>query len=164
MVAAPAAVVPASASSHPATLQSVPSAMTVTAGERMVVIGPPVTTQGNEIRRAPDGLFYVTAIVNGAPVRFLVDTGATVIVLTREDARRAGLGVEDADFSASAQTANGQTSMAKVTLDEVVVGETRKQALSGAVVRENLAVSLLGQSWLSQLASLTISGDRMLFN
>lgn len=131
---------------------------------RMVVIGPPATERGNEVRRSADGLFYVNAIVNGAPVRFLVDTGATVIVLTPEDARRAGVSVESSDFSASAETANGRTSMARVTLDEIVVGATRTRALGAAVVQGNLPVSLLGQNWLAQLSSITISGDRMLLN
>jgi len=131
---------------------------------RMIVIGPPVTAQGNEVRRSADGLFYVNAIVNGAPVRFLVDTGATVIVLTPDDARRAGVGVESGAFSASAETANGRTSMARVVLDEVVVGATRTRALGAAVVQGNLPVSLLGQNWLAQLGSVTIAGDRMLLN
>jgi aspartyl protease family protein len=131
---------------------------------RFVIVGPARTAAGNEIRRAGDGLFYVMAIVNGAPVRFIVDTGATVVVLTPDDARRAGIAVEQADFSASAQTANGRAAMARVRLAEIVVGTTRKEAVEAAVVGEGLAVSLLGQSWLSKLDSMTIQRDRMLLN
>lgn len=129
-----------------------------------VIIGPPVTERGNEISRAADGLFYVTAIVNGAPIRFLVDTGATTIVLTAADAERAGIRPDEGAFSATAETANGRTNMARIVLDEVVVGGTRSHALGAAVVKDRLPVSLLGQNWVARLSSLTISGDRLSFN
>lgn len=129
---------------------------------RLVLFGPPRAADGShEITRAADGLFYVTAIVNGAAVRFLVDTGASIVVLRPEDARNAGIAIGEDGFTASASTANGKTAMARVTLDEVVVGDTRSQGVEAAVVRNNLPVSLLGQSWLSRLGSLTISGDRL---
>lgn len=130
--------------------------------QRLVIFGPPRSADGgHEILRSPDGLFYVTAIVNGAPVRFLVDTGASIVVLRPEDARSAGVIVEEDGFTATAHTANGRTAMARVRLGEIVVGDTRSTDVEGAVVRQNLAVSLLGQSWLSRLGSLTISGDRL---
>jgi aspartyl protease family protein len=129
----------------------------------LVIFGPVATPQGNEIGRAADGLFYVTAIVNGAPVRFIVDTGATTVVLTREDARRAGITLDDQHFDASAQTAAGNTAMARIVLQDVVVGNKRTRAVDAAVVRADLPVSLLGQNWLSKLDSLTITGDRLLF-
>lgn len=127
-----------------------------------VVIGPSQTERGSELVRAGDGLFYVTGIVNGAPVRFLVDTGASTIVLTAEDAARAGFKPGQDHFADSADTANGRTQMARVTIDDLAVGQVRSRQISAAVVRDGLGVSLLGQNWLSQLASLTISGDRMI--
>lgn len=131
---------------------------------RMIVIGPPATSSGSEVIRSSDGLFYVTAIVNGVPIRFLVDTGASMIVLRPEDARRAGVQMKEDAFRHTADTAGGKTAMAKVMLDEVIVGGTTQRALNAAVVRHDMPVSLLGQNWVAQLASLTISGDRMLFN
>lgn len=133
------------------------------AASGMVYFGPPVTPQGSEVRRAADGLFYVMAIVNGAPVKFLVDTGATIVVLTPEDARRAGVALDEKHYSSSAETANGRTAMARVTLNEMIVGNKHTQAIDAAVVQGNLPVSLLGQNWLAQLNSITISGDRLLF-
>lgn len=133
------------------------------ASPAFIVIGRPAPTDSNELNRSGDGLFYVDAMVNGAPVRFLVDTGASVVVLRSDDAQRAGIMVDAREFSENAETANGQAAMARVTLDEVMVGSVRSEALSAAVVRDGLSVSLLGQNWLSQLASLTISGDRMIF-
>jgi len=131
-------------------------------GSQWVVIGPSQTERGNELVRAGDGLFYVTGSVNGAPVRFLVDTGASTIVLTAEDAARAGLKPGQDHFADNADTANGRTQMARVTIDDLAVGQVRSRQISAAVVRDGLGVSLLGQNWLSQLASLTIAGDRMI--
>lgn len=132
--------------------------------KRLILLGPPTTPQGSEVRRAADGLFYVMAIVNGAPVKFLVDTGATMVVLTPDDARRAGVSPDEEHYNSSAETANGRTAMARVMLSEVVVGDKRTQAIEAAVVRYNLPVSLLGQNWLAQLNSITISGDKLHFN
>lgn len=130
----------------------------------VIVIAPPTTAAGSEIARSPDGLFYVTAIVNGAAIRFLVDTGASMIVLKPDDARRAGVWAEEDAFRHTADTAGGKTTMARVVLDDVVVGGTRRRALNAAVVRSGLPVSLLGQNWVAQLTSLTISGNRMHFD
>ena len=133
------------------------------APQRLVLFGPPLTPQGSEVRRAADGLFYVMAIVNGAPIKFLVDTGATIVVLTPEDARRAGVAPDETHYSSSAETANGRTAMARVTLNEMIVGTKHTQAIDAAVVQGNLPVSLLGQNWLAQLNSITISGDKQHF-
>jgi aspartyl protease family protein len=131
-----------------------------------VVIGSPAVEigRGNEVRRARDGLFYVTALVNGTAVRFVVDTGATVVVLSAADARRAGIALDRADFNAHAETANGRTAMARVKLDQVTVGNTRAEAIEAAVVNREMPASLLGQSWLSRLVSFTITGDKLVFN
>lgn len=138
-------------------------ASTASAPQRLVLFGPPLTPQGSEVRRAADGLFYVMAIVNGAPIKFLVDTGATIVVLTPEDARRAGVAPDETHYSSSAETANGRTAMARVTLNEMIVGTKHTQAIDAAVVQGNLPVSLLGQNWLAQLNSITISGDKLHF-
>ena len=170
---ASAAVVPAAAPLPGCALEPLPIQATIVrqadlpaandvAPSQWVVIGPSQTERGSELVRAGDGLFYVTGIVNGAPVRFLVDTGASTIVLTAEDAARAGLKPGEDHFADNADTANGRTQMARVTIDDLAVGQVRSRQISAAVVRDGLGVSLLGQNWLSQLASLTISGDRMI--
>src|SRR5690349_22838527 len=70
-------------------------------------------------RRARDGHFYVDADVNGARIRFLIDTGATFIALSPEDARTAGLRIFESDYTARTSTANGVTRVAPVTLRQV---------------------------------------------
>lgn len=133
-----------------------------------IVLAPPgklvdlsLTAKGEEIRRDPDGLFYITALVNGVRVRFLVDTGASIIVLTLNDAGRAGVLSAAPGFQDSAETAGGQTAMTRVKLARLVAGPAEQRDVDAAVVGDGLDVSLLGQSWLSKFQSVTIRGDRM---
>lgn len=114
-----------------------------------------------DLRRSPDGLFYVTALVNDVPVRFLVDTGANAVVLTTGDAQRAGIARGPKARSELAQTAGGQVEMTRIRLRSLEAGPLRRDNVEVAVADSNLSVSLLGQSWLSQLGSVTIAGDRM---
>lgn len=115
------------------------------------------------IPRSPDGHFYVEGRVNGAPVRFMVDTGATTIALTRADARAAGLVLDDGDFTATAQGVGGSVAVAPVTLGRVAAGSFESTAVRAAVVRDaGLDISLLGQNWLSQVGRVTIERDRMI--
>jgi len=114
-----------------------------------------------EFTRAADGLFYIDALVNGEPIRFLVDTGASVVVLTPADARRAGVQLEDRHYNAHVETVGGKTAMAWTTLDHVTVAGRKVRQLRAAVVQNGLGVSLLGQNMLSKLASVTIEGDNL---
>lgn len=120
----------------------------------------PLAERQLEIFRATDGLFYGTAEINGTPLCFLIDTGASMIVLTPEDARRAGVAA-DAAPTVAADTAAGRRAMARVTLDRVAMGRTEASHVSAAVAGNDLGVSLLGQNWLSYFRSVLIEGDRM---
>lgn len=113
------------------------------------------------IARSPDSHFYVDAEVNGAPVRFLVDSGASAVVLTPDDASRAGITALPADYTAEAQTANGTVRLKPVTLDRVAVGGIEAAGVAAAVSEGGLPVSLLGQSYLARLSKVEIEGDRM---
>ncbi len=115
----------------------------------------------SELRRSSDGLFYLDAQVNGTVVRFLVDTGATSIVLTRSDAERSGVMPDAAAFSRAASTAAGHTKFAAVKLDHLVAGPAAQYNVDAAVAGEGLQVSLLGISWLSRLNGVSLEGDRM---
>lgn len=114
--------------------------------------------------RASDGLFYVTATVNGRPVRFLVDTGASVIVLTAADAAAVGAAPDAARFNAKVETAGGKAAMAWTTLDQVSLAGRDVKGLRAAVVRQGLGVSLLGQNMLARMGSVRIEGDRLELN
>ena len=108
--------------------------------------------------RGPDGHFYADAQVNGAPIRFMVDTGATAVALTREDAQRAGLQL--GPERSVARGVGGLVEVIPVTIDRITIGGLEARHVRAAVV-DDLDVSLLGQSFLSQVDSVEISGDRM---
>ncbi len=97
------------------------------------------------------GHFHAETYVNGRPVEMLVDTGATDVVLTWDDARSAGLQVSEQSFTARTHTANGITTYAPVRLDDVRIGDITVSNVSGAVMRPGqLTKSLLGMSFLRQ--------------
>ena len=128
-------------------------------GEVPLRVEPPKATPATRAVKAADGLFYVTARVNGVPVRFVVDTGANVVVLTGADARRAG--VTPGAGSQRLETASGGSTMTWATLDEVEIAGQRLTRTRAAIVADGLKMSLLGQNALSKLTSVTLSGDRL---
>ena len=75
----------------------------------------------------PDGHFYIQALVNGGRVTFMVDTGATDVVLAPDDARRIGIDPASLVFDQFAETANGRVSGAAIRLDSLVVGLDRDE-------------------------------------
>ena len=111
-----------------------------------------------ELVRAPDGHFYAEAQVNGAPVRFMIDTGASIVALTREDAQRAG--IQFGDDRAMVRGVGGPVEVIPVTIDRVAIGSLSATHVDAAVADE-LGVSLLGQSFLSRVGTVEIRGDRM---
>lgn len=141
--------------------RSGPSAVPQALAPTATFVDLALTAKDGEIRRDPDGLFYITALVNGVRVRFLVDTGASTIVLTLNDAGRAGVLFAAPGFQDRAETAGGQTAMTRVKLARLVAGPAEQRDVDAAVVGDGLGVSLLGQSWLSKFQSVTITGDRM---
>ncbi len=86
-------------------------------GQLYVDRAVPVGKDTLAFRRAQDGHFYATAAVNGQPVRFMVDTGASDLVLTEADARAAGIDTDRLNYVLPTFTANGQTMSAPVRLE-----------------------------------------------
>jgi aspartyl protease family protein len=114
------------------------------------------------IARRSDGHFHLDADVNGAPVRFLVDTGASGTVLTVADATRSGIDTDALAFNRPVQTANGTAYYARATLGSLEIGPWRLSDVPVGVMRdEALGVSLLGMSTIDRFASWRIEGDRM---
>ena len=139
--------------------------MWVVVGLVLVVLVPGhVVSHGRtvEIGRANDGDFNVSAQVNGARVRMVFDTGASSVVLTRDDARAAGLPLEVLNYSVTIDTANGRTHAAPVTLDHVSIGGLEERSIDALVTQPGqLKTSLLGMSFLNRLQSWEVSGDRL---
>lgn len=107
----------------------------------------------------PRGHFFVIAAVNGVDVQFLVDTGASTVTLTEEDARRVGLSPYSLDYSATYKTANGDIAAAPVTLQRMQVRDLELSDVEATVTRAPLAISLMGMSFLSRLAGYEVRGD-----
>jgi len=109
------------------------------------------------------GHFFVEPIVNGIRLRMLVDTGATLVVLSRDDARRIGINPQASDFQAKVSTANGVVSVAPIRLKEVVIGEISVRDIPAAVFPENkLQIGLLGMSLLSKLSHFEVAAGRLI--
>lgn len=116
--------------------------------------------QSIELRRDPNGYFYADVKINGAPVHMLVDTGATDIALSRDDAQMAGLATSIGMNDVVGRGADGAIKGEEVTLDRVTLGDKTVQKLPAIVLNAG-SQSLLGQSFLNKFASVTIEGDRM---
>jgi aspartyl protease family protein len=116
-----------------------------------------------EVARAFNGDFEVMAEINGARVSMVLDTGASSVVLTRDDAKAAGLPLEVLVYSAAIDTANGRTRAAPVTLDRIAVGGLVERSIDALVAQPGqLKTSLLGMSFLNRLQSWEVRGDRLL--
>lgn len=101
-------------------------------------------------RADASGHFFIDARVNGAPIRFLVDTGATVVALTPEDARAAGVLNGMLSYTMPVQTADGIAHAAPVTLREIVLGQLSEQEVPAIVMEKPATMSLLGMSFLGR--------------
>lgn len=99
----------------------------------------------------PDGHFRIQALVNGGRVTFMVDTGATDVVLATNDARRIGIVPATLVFDQFAQTANGTVSGAAVRLDSLVIGSIEMNGLPATVNGADMSESLLGMEFLNRL-------------
>lgn len=104
------------------------------------------------IPKASDGHFWANAVVNSKAVRLLVDTGATVVVLTPADAQRLGFDIRTLPFDHKVSTANGETTAALVSLAKVGVGQSEVRNVDALIVKEGLETSLLGMSYLGRLS------------
>lgn len=114
-----------------------------------------------EIPRGQDGHFHVTAMVNDVPVSFLLDTGASDLVLAPKDAKRAGYDIENMPYFGTAQTANGPVRIGYVTLKSLAIGEIRDTDLSASVNQAEMGQSLMGMRYLARYRSINITATKM---
>ena len=121
-------------------------------------------TNGGEMlyRRGADGHFYIDAIVNGQQVRFLVDTGASDIVLSPGDAKRVGFDRNELVFNKQYQTANGVGWGAPVMLRSIAAGTIRFGGVAASVNDAAMSDSLLGMSFLDRLSGFEVRGDSLI--
>jgi aspartyl protease family protein len=108
-----------------------------------------------QVLKAADGHYWAEALMDDKVVRVMVDTGASVVVLTPADAARLGLRLQPGDFSATVRTASGPVRAAPATLGTVAVAGARVDRVQALVVERGLPHSLLGMSYLGRLSSFS---------
>jgi aspartyl protease family protein len=137
------------------------------AGRNAPAPPPPAATAAdgwNSIAVPGDGRgqYVVEAMVNGTPVDFLVDTGASHVVLAPDDAARVGFRPVQLRYAGRADTANGTVGLAPVTLRELRIGQLSRHGVEAVVNKAPMGISLLGMSFLDGLEGWEARDDRLL--
>ena len=114
------------------------------------------------IDQEDDGHFWTRADVSGTQVKFMVDTGASIVALTYFDAQRLGLKPEELDFDSEIRTAGGVTYGAPVTLESIRVGKVEIENVNAVILRTELEQSLLGMTFLGELHSYEVRQGQMI--
>lgn len=138
---------------HPSELAGSNSDSEELANQDIAVESETTTINGSaaSIRKGKDGQYWTEARVNSTTIRFLVDTGASVVALTPIDAQKAGLHPKQLTYNAPVNTAAGQIMAAPIQLDIISVGNVTVRDVRGVVIPKGLDQSLLGMSYLGEL-------------
>jgi aspartyl protease family protein len=137
---------------------------TVPAAPQAAAARAPAAVSELVLQAGPHGHFMVEATVNGTPITFLVDTGASSIYLTPDDAARLGWTPPRLTYSERYSTASGVVHAAPVTLRSLRVGQLELYDLPASVGQQPSSVSLLGMSFLKRFASYEVRGDRLILS
>jgi aspartyl protease family protein len=112
----------------------------------------PLGHRAVEIKAGANGHYYTEAEVNGRRIPVLVDTGASLVALTWDDARDAGIFTRESDYTQRVSTANGVARVATVVIDQISIGDVVVRNVAAAVSEPGkLRTSLLGMSFLGRL-------------
>jgi aspartyl protease family protein len=141
--------------------QAAPASTVENDGASAGTVSPTEPLREITLNRRADGHFYIDGLVNGTEAHFLIDTGASHVALTMDDAKRLGIDVSPDEMDYVAEGAGGPVRGAVVTLDRVSIGG-RVVTNARAMVLDGLSVSLLGQSVLTQLGTLEMNDRQMI--
>jgi aspartyl protease family protein len=114
------------------------------------------------INLSQDGHFYIDTKINGSSVRFMIDTGASDMVISVETAKRVGLDVENLVFDRIYQTANGKSKGASVVLSKVEIADYEFYDVSASVNNADMGISLLGMSFLKKFQKYEFYRDQLI--
>jgi aspartyl protease family protein len=120
-----------------------------TAVETPVITSHQIRTAS--LRKEGDGHFWATAYVNGMPIKFLVDTGASLVALSERDARRVGIDTDDLQQNAEVKTAAGRVRASTALIDSIEIDGVKIEDVQAVVIDKGLEHSLLGMSFLNRL-------------
>ncbi|KIC42490.1 aspartyl protease [Ruegeria sp. ANG-R] len=123
-----------------------------------------VTDQRIEVPRAFDGHYYLPMLVNGKAVTFLVDTGASNIVISPKDAERIGIDTEQLNYLGRASTANGVVRTAPVRLESLSLGPITDRDIPASVNGGDLDQSLLGMEYLHRFSNIQFADGRLILS
>ncbi len=136
-------------------------------GERVIAVlvpGTAIETGAKEVTvfRRPDGQFAVNGSVDGRKITFMLDTGASAVVLRAEDAAKLGIPIHRLAYDIEVSTANGRTMAAEIELPRLSIGPIAEDQVRALVARPGaLHENLLGMSFLGDLASFSMTSDRL---
>ena len=108
-----------------------------------------------------DGHYYIEAEVEGVPILFMVDTGASEVVLTQRDAERLRIDPGSLDFTQMVHTANGIVRVAPITLEGIGIGSIYVRNVQASVNQADMGISLLGMSFLRELDGFEFAGGKL---
>jgi aspartyl protease family protein len=121
----------------------------------------PVGSGEASIAKSNDGHFWADATVDGHQIHFLVDTGATAVALTANDARSLGIDPTSLTYNYTVTTANGPAHAAAVKLGLVSVGRAEVEDVQAFVIDSGLETSLLGMTYLGRLSKFEATPDAL---
>ncbi len=127
--------------------------------------GEPVVGSGGEVSvtRRMNGTFMIAGRANDRDLRFIFDTGASMVVLTADSAKAIGIDPASLNYVVPVATANGRTLAAPVTLDSLTVGSITERRVRALVARPGmLGENLLGMTFLERLASYEVRSNRLI--
>ena len=127
-------------------------------GDLVPAAGQAVDGQQMRFTAEADGQFHVEAMIGSTPMRFLVDTGASEVMLSPADARRLGYEPATLAYTRVFQTANGTVRGAPVTIPEIAIGPIRLTNVAASINEHETEGSLLGMSFLGRLSGYQVSG------
>jgi aspartyl protease family protein len=114
------------------------------------------------LRTGPDGHVLVDGLVNDRTVRFLIDTGATTVVLNETTARRLGFRPSRSDFTHLSRTANGDIPVAPIRIGEIRIANITVRDVQAVIIPgDALDGNLLGMSFLKRLRKFEFQGDNL---
>ncbi len=128
-------------------------------------IAPRQSVISDNVIEAPlgvDGHYHLVLKLNGTPVSFVVDTGASEVVLSRRDAVRVGIDLNTLQFTGIANTANGIVRTAPVRIKSVTLGEITDRNLRASVNAADMDMSLLGMEYLRRFEKIEITDNKLI--
>lgn len=116
------------------------------------------------LRKEGDGHYWATARVNGIAIKFLVDTGASLVALNKRDARRIGLDLDNLQRDINIGTAGGKIKGFGAVIEEISIDGVELEDVSAVVIEDGLEYSLLGMSFLNRLDSWAVTPNAIIIH